>query len=113
VPFWDSWTPTSRAKSASRFCDLRGFALLPRLKNVKKQWLYRPQKRELGRYANLQRIPTRPINWEIIEQQYEQLLKFATGVRYGSAMPTRSCAALSRAIVSTPPIRHCVSWARP
>jgi TnpA family transposase len=46
------------------------FALLPRLKNLKKQRLYRPEKGEPGKYANLQPIPTRPINWEIIEQQY-------------------------------------------
>jgi TnpA family transposase len=52
------------------FCYLLGFALLPRLKNLKKQRLYRPEKGEPGKYANLQPIPTRPINWEIIEQQY-------------------------------------------
>jgi TnpA family transposase len=62
-----------------------GFALLPRLKNIKKQRLYRPQKGELERYANLQPILTRPINWEIIEQQYDQLIKFATALRRGSA----------------------------
>jgi TnpA family transposase len=50
------------------FCYLLGFALLPRLKNLKKQRLYRPEKGEPEKkYPNLQPILTRPINWEIIE----------------------------------------------
>ena len=39
----------------------------------------------VARYANLQPILTRPINWEIIEQQYEQLIKFATALWRGTA----------------------------
>jgi TnpA family transposase len=64
------------------FCHLLGFALLPRLKNLKKQKLYRPQNGEPGKYPNLQAIP---INWEIIEQQYDELIKFATALRLGTA----------------------------
>jgi TnpA family transposase len=67
------------------FCYLLGFALLPRLKNIKKQRLYRSYKGEPEKYANLQPILTRPINWEIIEQQYNQLIKFATALRLGTA----------------------------
>ena len=67
------------------FCYLLGFALLPRLKNIKKQRFYRPYKGEPEKYANLQPILTRPINWEIIEQQYDQLIKFATALRLGTA----------------------------
>ena len=67
------------------FCYLLGFALLPRLKNIKKQRLYRPYKGEPEKYANLQPILTRPINWQIIEQQYDQLIKFATALRLGTA----------------------------
>ena len=67
------------------FCYLLGFALLPRLKNLKKQRLYRPHNGHPGKYANLQVILTRPINWEIIEQQYDELIKFATALRLGTA----------------------------
>ena len=67
------------------FCYLLGFALLPRLKNLKKQRLYRPHKGEPEKYATLQPILTRPINWEIIEQQYDELIKFATALRLGTA----------------------------
>jgi hypothetical protein len=59
--------------------------LLPRLKNLKKQRLYRPEKGEPDRYANLQVLLTRPINWEIIEQQYDELIKFTTALRLGTA----------------------------
>jgi TnpA family transposase len=67
------------------FCHLLGFELLPRLKNLKKQRLYRPQKGDLDQYTNLQPILTRPINWEIIEQQYDEFIKFATALRLGTA----------------------------
>ena len=62
-----------------------GFQLLPRLKNLKKQRLYRPHRGEPDQYANLQPILTRPIQWELIEQQYDELIKFATALRLGTA----------------------------
>jgi TnpA family transposase len=65
------------------FCHLLGFALLPRLKNLKKQRLYRPSDGE--QYTNLEAILTRPINWELIEQQYEELMKLTTALRLGTA----------------------------
>jgi TnpA family transposase len=61
-----------------------GFELLPCLRSLKKQRLYRPRAGEPGRHANLQPILTRPINWEIIEQQYDELIKFTT-LRLGTA----------------------------
>jgi len=67
------------------FCHLLGFELLPRLKNLRKQRLYRPKKGEPDRYANLQPVLSRPINWEIIEQQYDELIKFTTALRLGTA----------------------------
>ena len=47
--------------------------------------LYRPEKGESEKYANLQPILTRPINWEIIGRQYDELIKFATALRLGVA----------------------------
>ncbi len=67
------------------FCHLLGFQLLPRLKNLKKQRLYRPTSGDPAAYANLQPLLTRPINWEIIEQQYDELIKFASALRLGTA----------------------------
>jgi TnpA family transposase len=67
------------------FCYLLGFQLLPRLKNLKKQRLYRPSAGEPDTYANLQPILTRSINWVVIEQQYDELIKLATALRLGTA----------------------------
>jgi TnpA family transposase len=67
------------------FCHLLGFQLLPRLKNLKKQRLYRPHKGEPDQYAHLQPLLTRPINWEIIAQQYDELIKLTTALRLGTA----------------------------
>lgn len=66
-------------------CHLLGFQLLPRLKNLKKQKLYRPNAGELTLYSNLQPLLTRSINWTMIEQQYDELIKFATALRVGTA----------------------------
>jgi len=79
----NTWTPTGQSEVGFAFCHLLGFALLPRLKNLKKQRLYRPSNGE--QYPNLQAILTRPINWEIIEQQYDELIKLTTALRLGTA----------------------------
>lgn len=67
------------------FCHLLGFQLLPRLKNIKRQKLYRPNKGEPEKYENLPPILTRPIQWELIEQQYDEMIKLATALRLGTA----------------------------
>jgi TnpA family transposase len=67
------------------FCHLLGFQLLPRLKNLKRQKLYRPSKGQPNKYPNLQPILTRPTNWELIGRQYDELIKFATALKLGTA----------------------------
>ena len=67
------------------FCHLLGFQLLPRLKNLKRQRLYRPATGEPDRFPHLQAILTRPINWELIEQQYDEMIKFATALKLGTS----------------------------
>jgi len=52
---------------------------------MKKQKLYRPSTGTPEAYPNLQPFLTRPINWELIEQQYDELVKYATAVRLGTA----------------------------
>jgi len=58
---------------------------MPRLKNIHAQKLYRPQAGTPDAYPNLQLILTRPINWDLIRQQYDQMIKFATALRLGTA----------------------------
>jgi TnpA family transposase len=62
-----------------------GFELLPRLKAIHAQKLYRPEAGQPEAYPNLQPVLRRPINWELIRQQYDQMLKYATALRLGTA----------------------------
>lgn len=67
------------------FCHLLGFKLLPRFKSIKAKKLYRPFTGKPRAYPNLQPILTRPINWELIRRQYDQMIKYATAIRLGTA----------------------------
>ena len=70
---------------AFAFCRLLGFQLLPRLKAIHKQKLYRPDVGQPDAYENLRPVLTKPIDWELIRQQYDQMVKYATAVRLGTA----------------------------
>jgi TnpA family transposase len=70
---------------AFAFCRLLGFQLLPRLKAIHKQKLYRPDVGQPDAYKNLQAVLTKPINWGLIRQQYDQMVKYATAIRLGTA----------------------------
>lgn len=64
---------------------LLGFDLLPRIKQINKMKLYRPDRGEPDAYPELEPAMTRPIRWEIIEQNYDQMIKYATAIRVGTA----------------------------
>ncbi|MEA3643369.1 MAG: Tn3 family transposase [Lamprobacter sp.] len=70
---------------AFAFCHLLCFALLPRLKAIHAQKLYRPETGKADAYKDLQLILTRPIDWELIRQQYDQMIKYTTALRQGTA----------------------------
>ncbi len=70
---------------AFAFTKLLGFQLLPRLKRIGKQRLYRPDAGQPGAYPNLASVLTRPIDWELIRQQYDEMVKYATALRLGTA----------------------------
>lgn len=67
------------------FCRLLGFQLLPRLKGIHRQKLYCPEAGAAERYPNLRLILSRPIDWDLIAQQYDQMVKYATALRTGTA----------------------------
>jgi TnpA family transposase len=67
------------------FCSLLGFQLLPRLKNLHVQKLYRCETGDPDAYPHLQNVLTRPIKWDLIRQQYDEMIKFATALRLGTA----------------------------
>jgi len=59
--------------------------LLPRIKRINKVKLYRPTAGDPGAYPRLAPALTRPIRWELITQQYDQMIKYATAIRSGTA----------------------------
>ena len=64
---------------------LLGFDLLPRIKQINKVKLYRAAAGEPAAYPHLAPALTRPIRWELIAQQYDQMIKYATAIRTGTA----------------------------
>ena len=70
---------------AFAFCRLLGFQLLPRLKAIHSQKLYRPEVGKADAYANLQLILSKPIDWDLRRQQYDQMIKYTTALRLGTA----------------------------
>ncbi len=75
---------------------------MPRLKGIKRQKLYRPEAGNSNAYSNLQPVLTRPINWDLIAQQYDQMIKYATALRLGTAEPEAILRRFTRANVKHP-----------
>jgi len=74
-----------QSEIAFAFCHLLGFELLPRLKNIYKQRLYRPEKGTVGDYPHIEPIMRQPIRWDLIREHYDELLKYATALRLKTA----------------------------
>lgn len=91
-----------QSEVAFAFCNLLGFQLLPRLKGIHRQKLYRPQVGQPEAYPNLQLVLTRPIEWELIEQQYDEIVKYVTAVRLGTAEPEAILRRFTRTAVQHP-----------
>ncbi|MDA8250394.1 MAG: Tn3 family transposase [Rhodospirillales bacterium] len=70
---------------AFAFCRLLGFHLMPRLKAINAQKLSRPEAGQPDAYPNLQSALTKPVDWETVRQQYDQMVKYVTAVRLGTA----------------------------
>jgi len=60
-----------QSEVAFAFTRLLGFELLPRLKGMHFQKLYRPEVGCPEAYPHLQPVLTRPIDWDLIRQQYD------------------------------------------
>lgn len=72
-----------QSEVAFAFCHLLGFQLMPRLKAIARQKLYLP---ESGLpLDNLQPILTRSIDWDLIRQQYDEMVKYTTALKHGHA----------------------------
>ena len=74
-----------QSEIAFAFCQLLGFELLPRLKNISRQKLARPEAGQSSLYPNLQPVLSRPIQWDLIKKHYDEMIKYATALRLGTA----------------------------
>src|SRR6266567_6160254 len=72
-------------EAAFAFCYMLNFQLLPRLKGIGRQKLYRPEAGNPQAYPNLQPVLSRPIEWELIRKHYDEIVKYATALRLGTA----------------------------
>jgi TnpA family transposase len=69
---------------AFAFCRLLGFDLMPRLKGISRQKLYKADTDQI--FSNLNSIiVAKAINWELIEEQLETMVKHATALKLGMA----------------------------
>jgi TnpA family transposase len=94
-----------QSEIAFAFTRLLGFQLLPRLKHLKRQKLYRPEAGRPEAYPLLQPVLTRPIDWDLIRRQYDELVKYATALRLGTAEPEAILRRFTRANVQHPTYR--------
>jgi TnpA family transposase len=74
-----------QSEIAFAFCHLLGFQLLPRLKAIHKQRFYRPDAGQPDAYPNLQPVLRRALNWDFMAQEYDNMVKYATALRLGTA----------------------------
>lgn len=62
------------------------FKLMPRLKNIGSAKLYRPAAGQDEKWPNLAPVlATKTIDWDLIAQQYDQIVKYTTALRLGIA----------------------------
>ncbi len=74
-----------QSEVAFAFTHLLGFQLMPRLKGIHAQKLYLPSAGMAEQYPRLAPVLTRAIDWDLIRQQYDQMIKYATALRLGTA----------------------------
>ncbi len=91
-----------QSEVAFAFTHLLGFRLLPRLKAIHAQKLYRPSTGQGTIYPNLRPVLTRPIKWVLIRRQYDEMVKFATALRLGTAETEAILRRFTRANVQHP-----------
>ena len=87
------------------FTELLGFRLLPRIKRIGAQRLYQPAPGLTGRWNALEPALSRPINWELVADQYDQMIRYTTAIRLGTADTEQILRRFTRANVQHPTYR--------
>jgi TnpA family transposase len=97
-----------QSEVAFAFSHLLGFHLMPRLKAIASQKLSRPNPNNVDAYPNLQPILTQPINWDLIRHHYDDMIKYTTALRLGTAEPESILRRFTRNHVQHPTYRALV-----
>jgi TnpA family transposase len=91
-----------QSEVAFAFSYILGFDLLPRLKAIARQKLSLAASTDAAQYPNLEPILTRAINWELIRQQYDEIIKYTTALKLGTAEPEAILRRFTRAGAAHP-----------
>lgn len=67
--------------------EVLDFDLLPRLKNIYAQKLYYPSSSQRNDYKNLDLILKEPINWKLVEENYDEAIKHIVALKIGTMEP--------------------------
>lgn len=67
------------------FSYLLGFELFPRFKNIAHQKLSLVEKGDSQKYPHMSSITHKAIRWDLIAAQYDQMIKYATALKIGTA----------------------------
>jgi TnpA family transposase len=94
-----------QSEVAFAFCRLLGFQLLPRLKAIAAQRLYLPESGGASAYPNLDPVLVRPIDWDLIAQQYDEMVRYATAMAERTADPETILRRFTRGNVQHPTYR--------
>lgn len=74
-----------QSEVAFAFSHLLNFSLMPRFKSLSKKKLYVPNNEIKKELHNLKPILTRSIDWILIKEQYDQIVKYTTALKLGTA----------------------------
>ena len=94
-----------QSEVAFAFCQMLGFELAPRLKGISRQRLYLPDVAYKDTLSNLSPILTRAIDWDLIRQQYDEIVKYTAALRHRTAEPEALLRRFTRANVQHPTYR--------
>ena len=75
----------SQSEIGFAFSELLGFRLLPRLKRIGAQRLYLPEPGQGDRWSQLAPVASRTIDWDLIAAHYDQMIRYTTAIRTGTA----------------------------
>lgn len=84
------------------FCHLLGFELAPRLRAIARQKLALPSTGMRSQLPNLLPILSGIIDWSEIERQYDEMVKYASAMRHGTADPEAILRRFARSDVMHP-----------